>query len=836
MIRRRNFARTLAAAFLLAAAVALLLLPSAPGHAQTTTNTYVSNIDQGSDSDYTSASVREQSFTTGSQSGGYTVTHVDIGSDDDQGDSFSAAIYTTDASGYPDSEFAALTAPSSFAKGTLTFTAPANTTLAASTTYAVRIVATSNAVKLDATTSDNEDAGRASGWSIGDVARYKSVNTWIATNSGAAIRIAIKHVVAAANNPATGAPTISGTAQVGQMLSVATGSIADADGLTTPGYMYQWIRVDGSTESDISGATASTYTPVAADEGKTIKVKVSFTDDANNAETLTSAATAAVTAAATTTTTYVSNIGQGSDADYRATGVKAQSFTTGSQSGGYAVTHVDIGYEDAEGDKFSAAIYTVDSDGFPGSKVFDLTAPTGSWSTGALTFTAPANTTLSPSTTYTVRIADSSSSNPARLDVTLSNSEDSGASSGWSIGDGLHRRVNNAWTTKNLNARIAVKYTPPATNATGAPTISGTAWVGETLTAATSGIMDSNGLTSVSYAYQWIRVDGNTESDISGAKFRTYTLVDADLGKPIKVKVSFTDDAGNDETLTSAATAAVTAAQTGSVVWEATLTSADSWALGSNNYDGYGSDDSQFITSNHGSLSPNSFTIGATTHKVEWLAVRETGDQALLFFTDTKLGTNELAGYFLEFTVDGVKKTLQVSDATAALDGSDVVGLYWGHAVHSYGASDWQTKTISVRLVNTAEPAAVPDAPLNLRARAVNGEAALIWEKPPDNGAAITGLPVPLQGQHRERLAKLGLDHHPVRDVHRADERHQPRLRGAGAELRGLERERGDQRHPGGGNIGAAAQQHGAGQNAFDEPGLRASLPGFQDRRPPRRL
>ena len=105
-----------------------------------------------------------------------------------------------------------------------------------------------------------------------------------------------------ANTPATGAPTITGTAQVGQQLTAVTTGIMDADGLTSPTYTYQWIRVDtDSTEQDISGATSSTYTLVAADEGKTIKVKVSFTDDASHPETLTSAATAAVTAAVTAT-------------------------------------------------------------------------------------------------------------------------------------------------------------------------------------------------------------------------------------------------------------------------------------------------------------------------------------------------------------------------------------------------------------------------------------------------------------------------------------------------------------------------------------------------------
>ena len=97
------------------------------------------------------------------------------------------------------------------------------------------------------------------------------------------------------------------------------------------------------------------------------------------------------------------------------------------------------------------------------------------------------------------------------------------------------------------------------TAATGAPTITGTAQVGETLTASTTGIADADGLTSPTYTYQWIQVDG-TEADIAAANSSTYTLVDADLGKTLKVRVSFDDDGGNTETLTSAATATVTPA------------------------------------------------------------------------------------------------------------------------------------------------------------------------------------------------------------------------------------------------------------------------------------
>ena len=49
-------------------------------------------------------------------------------------------------------------------------------------------------------------------------------------------------------------------------------------------------------------------------------------------------------------------------------------------------------------------------------------------------------------------------------------------------------------------------------------------------------------------------------ADIQGATDSSYTLADSDEGKAVKVRVSFSDDDGNDETLTSAATAAVEAA------------------------------------------------------------------------------------------------------------------------------------------------------------------------------------------------------------------------------------------------------------------------------------
>ena len=109
--------------------------------------------------------------------------------------------------------------------------------------------------------------------------------------------VATEAVATAPNREATGLPTISGTAQVGETLTADTSTIADEDGLDDVSYSYEWIRSDNGADTDIAGETDSTYTLVLADQGKTIKVKVTFTDDDNNAEALTSVATEAVAAA-----------------------------------------------------------------------------------------------------------------------------------------------------------------------------------------------------------------------------------------------------------------------------------------------------------------------------------------------------------------------------------------------------------------------------------------------------------------------------------------------------------------------------------------------------------
>ena len=97
----------------------------------------------------------------------------------------------------------------------------------------------------------------------------------------------------------------------------------------------------------------------------------------------------------------------------------------------------------------------------------------------------------------------------------------------------------------------------PANNAaTGEPAITGTAQAGQELTADASPILDTDGLTDVDFTYQWLRVDADGTSnpvDITDANAATYTLTAADVGKKVKVQVSFTDELSGVEMRTSAA-------------------------------------------------------------------------------------------------------------------------------------------------------------------------------------------------------------------------------------------------------------------------------------------
>jgi hypothetical protein len=103
------------------------------------------------------------------------------------------------------------------------------------------------------------------------------------------LNLLIKSQVAGTKPVSTVAPAITGTAQVGQTLTVTNGTWTGAATIT---YARQW-QAGGV---NIAGATGTTYVPVVGDIGKVITCRVTATNGLGSTAA-TSNATAAVIAA-----------------------------------------------------------------------------------------------------------------------------------------------------------------------------------------------------------------------------------------------------------------------------------------------------------------------------------------------------------------------------------------------------------------------------------------------------------------------------------------------------------------------------------------------------------
>ncbi len=505
-----------------------------------------------------------------------------------------------------------------------------------------------------------------------------------------------------ANTPATGVPTVSGTAQVGDTLTADTSSVADVDGLTNVSYAYQWIRTDGGADADIAGATDSAYTLTGDDQGKTIKLRVTFNDDNGNSETLTSAATAEVSEKAQF---LVSNLGVSVAARIMrplnaARSGFAQAFTTGAETGGYAlgsvgiqVTHFFDG--STVGDHLRVTLNGVASEGEPGDTDCTLTNPSSFSTPGVIDFEAPAGAgscpQLAAETTYFVVIEWV---NPSGTDAfalipqtfpteeTAATDEDPGGAEGWSIADQSHYLTVSSdartWNAYDETASFKIEVKEGAVTAarvnspaTGLPTITGTAQVGETLTANTSGIADDDGLDDVSYSYQWVAHDGTADTDIQDATDSAYMPSAGDVGKPIKVTVSFTDDAGSQETLTSAATAAVAATAPGApqrlnvspheagaldLYWEAPGSDGGSpitgyrvqWKEASGSWDTPGDVSEEAVTGTSHTLTG---LTGGVEYAVRVIAINDVGDGPASVAVDAETPEQETGIWSADLTV-----------------------------------------------------------------------------------------------------------------------------------------------------------------------------------------
>ena len=535
---------------------------------QDTNRVLVSNTGQGEDADTPITRDHSQAFTAGGTGRTYAVHGVTMTSEDTESDDLALQICGADSNGNPTTTCTDLTAPDSFAAGPLFFTAPTSPALELSSgaNYAVVFKTPGGeTVVLDSTESNNEDASSLSGWSIRDRSKWKSgTNSWPDQADEEAIRITIHGRDVTTNTPADGVPTINGTAQVGHTLTASTAGITDTDGLPSV-FTYQWKRYssDGNTfESDI-GVNSMTYTLTAAEEGKKIRVEVTFNDDNNNSE------------------------GPLVSTAYPETG------TVGPAPMPLALTQ-----QEDRRYTFTTSDFSNLPDGVVQLTSVTITAlPDKGWlALGTATRLDNDNYQLRSERIYSNKVPLTISTVNRSLSLAFSPTTDENGTPYTSF----KFKVNESATEYTMTVNITPVNDPPY----GRVFITGPAQVGYDLTALTASIGDRDGMPST-LNYQWKRyaADGITFEQNIGANSSTYRLTGNEQGKKIKVEVSYIDGGGTREVRLSHAFPYI-ATQT---VGEATFISTIGMAGDASHY---------FTTQDQGQVfttgrNPNGYTVSS---------------------------------------------------------------------------------------------------------------------------------------------------------------------------------------------------------------------------------
>ena len=594
------------ARFAAATLTTLLLAGAGLALAQVLT-TYVSNLGETR-----TGNVRDilaQSFTTGRNTRGYTLSEVQLSLNGGTSTAVVAVQVKEDNSGAPGNVVASLSDP--VANGVefpvdpnpSTFTAPVNTRLAANTTYWVvvnelRPSGHDNQLRVYHTDSDDESGETTTGWSIGNGSLTKPTASDAWTTQTRSLKIAVKGAATPVTSDVTSDATVSTIKLTGTRLnktlrpqhlvadtytgfinhSVSTLTVAPRTSDTGATVEYFDASDAALTDTD----TSTDALDIAVAEGlNVVKVKVTASDtvtsrtytlrivrahgapvqDANAA--LTSYVTATVTdrfkgfyGLGGRTSGWMSN--RWVDRDKR---VRVDALMT-----------VERSFRSSDGERFSANTVVVcfiisaqigsdDSDGIAGFR-FDVEGHRYGLGT--------AREVPGPEKCYEW-------------------ARPSGVS--WTLGQLVRVRVYK-------DGDIAGGPNNPAT---GEPRITGTTGpirVGTLMLTNVDEIRDRDGTSRAratrenfdgdivpiypgnAFSYQWFEVNGEVEEEIPGQTFQSYFAFSSDdAGKTLKVRVDFRDDRGFMESVTSAPVTIPVPSYSGGavrqneeVLWAATLT------------------------------------------------------------------------------------------------------------------------------------------------------------------------------------------------------------------------------------------------------------------------
>ena len=483
-----------------------------------TVTTLVSNVGQSSTSSLNTTRKRAQRFTTGSHAAGYNLSSVDIVNSASL--SFSLSVCETGSDGFPTSTCHNLTAPATFVAGTATFTAPANTILAANTTYAVVVTpSTRSGMGLAQTLSPNEDGGAAAGWSIRNTRDSLFSGEW-RSDSTNGLKIAIKGY----DDDSNAAPTVANriadqTATTGTefTFTVPDNTFDDADGdtLTYTAALANSNPLPAWLSFNAASRTFRGRPPTV----ETLTVRVTASDGAKSVHADFDIVVSEQACAAPDLTRrrriWTGNMAVG---EWEASGVVL--------GHGYVALNNVGALDDTDFELLGNNSYAVDfavvyrSAAVAGDLLFSLTSDLSATEVAALR----------------LHVCDTA------YDFSAADHDPSGNSYSWNL--------NLDWSTVDTRTLV---LSLPSNPAEGAPVVSGVAEANQTLTADTSAVTDADGLPDTLHL-QWFREneDGTNREAIPGATSSSYTLVNADVGKRVGVRLAFTDLLGGEEAVESA--------------------------------------------------------------------------------------------------------------------------------------------------------------------------------------------------------------------------------------------------------------------------------------------
>jgi hypothetical protein len=583
---------------------------------------------------------------------------------------------------------------------------------------------------IDGITWNNITGATAGTFTLGDAQVGQRVRVMAAYTDGQGtaetVASAATAVIVNVNDVPTGAVTISGTVTEDQTLTVAN-TIADADGMGTVSYQWQQ-SIDGTTWTNIVGATATSFTLGDAQVDRFIRVVGAYTDLRGTPETVMS-----------TTTARVTNINDVPSGTLTVTGTVAEDQTVSLNN---AIIDGDgLGLMNYQWQQSTNGTTWTNITGATGTSLALGDAQVGQQIRVVATYTDGYNTIETFNGTATAAVANVNDVPTGTVTISGSVTEDqiltaantladvdglgtigyqwqqstngttwtniTGATgTTFTLGDnqvGQQIRVVAAYTDGNgtveaINSAATINVVNINDAPTGVVTIAGTVTEDQTLTASNS-IADADGLGTIGYQWQQ-SINGTTWTNIAGATGATFTLGDNQVGQQIRVVAAYTDGNGTSETVSSAATAAVvnvndlpTGAVTiaGTVQENATLTAAnnllDADGLGTIGYQWQESTDGTTWTNITGATGAT-FTLGDNqVGKQIRVAASYTDGQgtpetvnsaatiAVVNVNDLPTGTVTIAGTVTE------DQTLTASDTLADIDGLGTIGYQWQQSI-----------------------------------------------------------------------------------------------------------------------------------------------------------